>query len=61
MLYKGTQTSHAPSGIRTHHPSACPGHGSHSRSLNSLGHAFNQSDKIMNSDKNTDAPRFLAG
>ncbi len=28
-LYKGTQTSHAPSGIRTHNPSTCHGHGSH--------------------------------
>ncbi len=28
-LYKGMQTSHAPSGIRTHHPNTCPGQGSH--------------------------------
>ncbi len=29
MVYKGMQSSNAPSGIETHNPSTCPDHGSH--------------------------------
>ncbi len=43
-LYKGTQTSHVPSGIRTHNPSTCPGHGSH-QTASAITHSANMTMK----------------